>query len=224
MREEVPDVLVEPNENVLNFAAARAEGVADVVHCGIAHPEKIGATSFAKMQSIDGFLRKLGQSRVSIRAGGPLTVEGGVRTARARLTAQTVRKSEVPAVWRNRAESFFSVPVGFFRERKSPGLAVIRFRRMGLGFLLDKRLYAVRARGDPIATFEPGGGVGLMAGHGERGAGLQRKGDDSSRAAGLKLQFLSKRWHCHPPARIAALRIRAGVANVLHVRVRGASH
>ena len=43
MREEVADIFVEADEDVLNFAAARAERVAHVVHRGIAHGEKIGS-------------------------------------------------------------------------------------------------------------------------------------------------------------------------------------
>src|SRR5215469_3510271 len=130
MREEVADIFVEPNEDVLNLAAARPEGVADIIHRGIAHREEIGSGGLAQMQSVDGFLRKHGQSRVRMRAGGPLTVEGGIWSSRARFSAQRVRKSQIPSVWWDGAESFVAVEVGFFRKGESPGLAEVSFRQI----------------------------------------------------------------------------------------------
>ena len=42
MSEKIAKIFVEADENVLNLAAARAEGVAHAVHGGVAYAEKIG--------------------------------------------------------------------------------------------------------------------------------------------------------------------------------------
>src|SRR5262252_9942147 len=115
MREEIAKVFVEADENVLNFAAARAESVADVIHGGITDSEKIGAPGFAKIHGVDGFLGEFGKSRVGVGTGGPLAVKRGVGLAVAVLSAQRMRKGEIPAVGRNRPEGLLSIPVGFFR-------------------------------------------------------------------------------------------------------------
>ena len=78
MREEIAYVFVEPNKNVLNLAAARAESVAHIIQRGITHREEIGPAGFAKMQSVDCFVREFGESGIGVRAGGPLAVKRGV--------------------------------------------------------------------------------------------------------------------------------------------------
>src|SRR5690348_17991599 len=101
MREEIAEVFVQPYENVLNLATARTESVANIVHSGITDGEKIGSAGLAEVHGVGGFLGESSESRVSIGTGGPLAVEGGVRFAGARLSAQWVRKSEVPTVGRD---------------------------------------------------------------------------------------------------------------------------
>jgi len=59
MSEKIAKIFVEADENVLNLAAARAEGVAHAVHRGVAYAEKIGPGAAAQVQSVDGFFRKL---------------------------------------------------------------------------------------------------------------------------------------------------------------------
>src|SRR5215472_15755364 len=102
--EEIAKVFVQPDENVLDFAAARTESVADVVHGGIAHGKKVGSAGLAETQSVEGFLGEFSQSGVGIGAGRPLAVKRSVRFARARLSAQRMREREVPALGRNGAE------------------------------------------------------------------------------------------------------------------------
>src|SRR5689334_24923936 len=116
MCEEIAEVFVQADKNVLNLAAARAESVADVIHRGITDGEKIGSGGLTEIHVVDRFLCEFGQSCVGIGAGGPLAVKRRVWLASARFSTQRMRKSEVPAVGRNGAESFFAVPVGFFRE------------------------------------------------------------------------------------------------------------
>src|SRR5213079_2400944 len=59
MGEKIGEIFVEADENVLNLAAARTEGVAHAVHGGVAYAEKIGPGAAAQVQSVDGFFRKL---------------------------------------------------------------------------------------------------------------------------------------------------------------------
>src|SRR2546421_8137477 len=127
-----------------------------------------------------------------------------------------MRKRKLPTVGRNSAESFFVVPIRFSRQRKSPGLARVRFGWMRLGLLLYKRLSAIWARSDPRATVEPSGSVGFVSGHGEGGASFQRERHDTRRSADLKFQFFRKRRHGHAPSRIRALRSGTCVTNVLY--------
>src|SRR5207244_1607898 len=136
------------------------------------------------------FHRKFRQSRVGVGAGGPLTVKVGVWFTSARLSTQRMGKREFPTVGRNSAESFFIVPIRFFRQGKRPSLAEVRLGRMRLGLLLYERLRAIDARSDPRAAVEPGGGVGFVSSHGYGDACLHRKRDHARRSAGLKLQFL----------------------------------
>src|SRR5258707_2952670 len=103
MREEAGEVFVQPDKNVLNLAAAGAEGVAHIVHRGIAYCKKIGACAIAKIQKVDGLLRQFGQGGIGIGAGGPLAVKRGVRFAWGTLSAQRMRESEIPSVGRHRA-------------------------------------------------------------------------------------------------------------------------
>ncbi len=97
---------------------------------------------------------------------------------------------------------------------------------MRLCLLFDERLRAVGARGYPGTAVEPGGGVGFVSGHGDSRAGLQGKGHDARCSTGLKLQFLGKGRHGHPPGRVSAFRSGAGIAGVFYagIRVGGAGH
>src|SRR5258708_14735856 len=91
---------------------------------------------------------------------------------------------------------------------------------MRLGLLLDESRCAVGARSDPGATVEPGGGIGFVTGHGERGASLQRKRNHARSSASLKLQFFRKRRHGHAPRSVRTLRSGSGITNVFYLGVR----
>src|SRR6266852_8496625 len=163
MREEIGEILVQTHENVLNFAAAGAEFVADEVNGRVADSEKIGSARIAQLQGIDGFLGEFGQGCFGVRAGSPLFVKGAVRFTDARLSTKWMGEGETPTVGRDGAESFLTVPIGGFREGKRPGLAEVGFRGMRLSLLLDEWLGAVGAGSDPGSAVEPGGGIGFVS-------------------------------------------------------------
>jgi hypothetical protein len=78
MREEAAEVFVQPHKNVLDFAAAGAEFVADVINGRVADGEKIGSGGFAEIQGIDGFFGEFRQGGIGVGARRPLLVKGAV--------------------------------------------------------------------------------------------------------------------------------------------------
>ncbi len=220
LREEVAEILVQPHENVLDFAAARAEFVSDEVHGRVADGEEIGSVRIAQLQGVHGFLGEFRESRVGVRARGPLFVKSVVRFADAGLSTKRMGESETPTVGRDAAESFFPVPIGGFREGERPGLGEVGFRGVRLGLLLDEWLGAVGAGSDPGSAVEPGDRISFVSCHGDGGAGFQGKRHNARRSAGLKFQFLGKGGHGHTPGGVCAFGSSAGVADVFHVGIR----
>src|SRR5712692_9791352 len=106
VREKITEIFVQPHKNVLDFAAAGAEFVTDVIHRRVADGEKIRSVRIAQLQSVHSFFGKFGQCGVGVGARGPLLVKGAVRCSDARFSTKRVGKREIPAVGRNGAESF----------------------------------------------------------------------------------------------------------------------
>src|SRR5437762_945043 len=192
MREQIAEILVQAHKNVLNLAAARAKCMSNIIDRRVADGEKVGSRGFTEIQCVNSFFGKFRQGRVSVRTAGPLIVKVRVWFGDTCLSAQRMREGKLPTGGRNAAESFFIVPIGFFRQGKRPALAEVCFGRTRLGLLLDERLRVIGARSDPRAAVEPGGGVGFVSSHGYGDACLYRKRDHARRSAGLKLQFLRK--------------------------------
>src|SRR5439155_17924412 len=139
MREQIAEILVQAHKNVLNLATARAKCVSNIIDRRVADGEKVGSCGFTEIQCVNSFFGKFGQGRVGVRTGSPLTVKVGVWFTGARLSTQRMGKRDVPTVGRNGAESFFLVPIGFFRQGKRPSLAEVRLGGTRLGLLLDER-------------------------------------------------------------------------------------
>src|SRR6266481_8638863 len=95
---------------------------------------------------------------------------------------------------------------------------------MGFSILLDEGHRAIDAGGYPAASVGPSDGIGFVAGHRDRGACFEGKGDHACGAIGLEFQFLGKAGNLHAPSTVASLCCNPSVPNVLGVGIGAASH
>src|SRR6516162_1527160 len=75
MLKQLVQILVEPDENVLYFPAARTERVADIVDRRVADAQKVRSAAFTQTQLIDCVLRHLSQVGIGVGARRPLQIE-----------------------------------------------------------------------------------------------------------------------------------------------------
>src|SRR5712671_7868571 len=95
---------------------------------------------------------------------------------------------------------------------------------MGFSILLDEGHRAIDAGGYPAASVGPSDGICFVAGHGDRGACFEGKGDHTCGAIGLEFQLLGKARNLHAPSAVASLCCNPSVPSVFGVGIAGASH
>src|SRR5215467_13862178 len=96
MLKQLIQILVEPDQDVLYFPAARAKRVALVVDRRIADAQNVSPAAFPKAQLIDGILGHSGKVGIGVRTGSPLEIERGVGPAAVWFSAQRMRKRQLP--------------------------------------------------------------------------------------------------------------------------------
>src|ERR1035438_1432854 len=96
--EQFAEILVERDQDVLNFSAAGTEFVPYIVDRGIANTQKIGRATLTQAELIDGSLRKASQVGVRVRTARPLLVKRGVGLGVHALSSQCMRESGPPSL------------------------------------------------------------------------------------------------------------------------------